>query len=178
MVRAVCLILFLAVMLTLAATDAGAAADRCVRLVRVPGGETLVNGCDQCKMINVQRRRPGVAVPSVRKITLPQQSSQPLPFRCPGQTRVIGVGTCQDEAPFRTGTKMTEPAKCVRFEQTATGDAMLVNSCQVCRVVGVERMDTRGKATPARYAVPARTMMPFKARGAATARIVSDDVCS
>jgi len=177
MVRAVCLIVFLALMLVLAAIDAGAVADRCVRLIRVPGGETLVNGCDQCRQVNVQRRRPGGCGPSVRKIRLPQKTKQALPFRGPGHTRIIGVGTCGDEAPFRTGTKMSEPAKCVRFEQTAAGDAVLVNSCQVCRVVGVERMDGRGKATPARYAVLARTMMPFKAQGAAQARIISDDVC-
>lgn len=179
MARALCLLALLALMLALATTESDAA-DACVRLVRVPGGETLVNGCDQCRQVNVQRRRPGGGVPSVRKITLPQKSAQPLPFRGPGHTRITGVGGCEGkgDAPFRTGSQMTEASNCVRFEQTATGEAVLVNTCQVCRTVGVERADTAGRATQARYAVPARSMMPFKARGAATARIISDDVCS
>lgn len=74
------------------------AVNRCIKLVRHPqvNREALVNTCQKCRAVKVERSRPGSATdtPSVREYNLPAGSSMPLPFMGTGKTRVSSETTC------------------------------------------------------------------------------------
>lgn len=72
--------------------------NKCSRVIRNQvGSETLINRCDKCMKIKVERRRPGNigAAPTMRDYTMPRGSSQPLPFKGPGGTRIISEFPCK-----------------------------------------------------------------------------------
>lgn len=74
------------------------ALNRCVRIVTDPQvhRETAYNGCDQCVVVKVERRRPGneSGTPTLREFTLLPGSSLPLPFQGPGQSRITSEMPC------------------------------------------------------------------------------------
>ena len=72
--------------------------NKCARIIKnTVGSETLLNRCDTCMQIKVERRRPGNsgAAPTMRDYTMPQGSSQPLPFKGPGGTRIVAEFPCK-----------------------------------------------------------------------------------
>ncbi|MCK5167224.1 MAG: hypothetical protein KAQ66_07885 [Rhodospirillaceae bacterium] len=72
--------------------------NKCARIIKNSvGSETLLNRCDACMKIKVERRRPGNsgATPTMRDYTMPQGSSQPLPFKGPGGTRIVAESPCK-----------------------------------------------------------------------------------
>lgn len=67
------------------------AINRCMRVLQDSvGRETVVNTCSACMTVKLERRRPGQSngVPNMREFNVPGGSSQPLPFRGPGVTRI------------------------------------------------------------------------------------------
>lgn len=87
-----------ALMLAVTAAPCGtvhaAAPSMCILMISDGAGETVINRCRQCLEITLERSRAGNGTPSVRAFTLPGNSSQPLPFRGPGRTRLIGEDIC------------------------------------------------------------------------------------
>ena len=81
-----------------ASQDAEAIAiNRCTRIVQDQAGrETVVNVCKECVTVNLERRRPGTGLrtPDMRSYNLPPASRQPLAFRGPGVTRIMGETPC------------------------------------------------------------------------------------
>lgn len=73
------------------------AINRCMRVLQNSAGrETVVNTCTACMTVKVERQRPGqtLGTPSMREFNLPGGSSQPLPFRGPGATRIMSETPC------------------------------------------------------------------------------------
>lgn len=72
--------------------------NKCARIVRSNAGtETLINRCDTCMKIKVERRRSANtgSPPSLRDFTMLKGASQPLPFRGPGGTRIVNEFPCK-----------------------------------------------------------------------------------
>ena len=86
------------VTMTVADVASAIAINRCVRIVRDPqvNRETIVNTCKICRTVKVSRQRPGSAtgVPTMRDLTLLPGTSQLLPFRGPGSTRIHSDAPC------------------------------------------------------------------------------------
>ena len=70
------------------ATDPG-----CVLLLPDNGG-ILVNRCDSCREVTLERVRVGEGIPNIRAMMLPGEAITPMPFRGPGRTRILGERAC------------------------------------------------------------------------------------
>ena len=157
---------------------APAAADnRCTRLLRTTGGDVVVNTCETCREVSVVRRRPTGGAPSQRTYIVSAESRFPLPFRGPGHTRITSERACPGAAPPPAGNQRTEASACVQFRRTQDGRTVLINPCQECRTVQVERRDTAGNRAQSTVAVGPQAMVPFRAGGAAEAEIVAEKPC-
>lgn len=167
-----------------ALTEAEAATDgrkpgKCVRVVPRASGDMLQNGCSSCRLVSVQRTRPGAGKPRSQTLTVPKKSRQPLPFLGPGRTRITADRACPGAAPdpLRAETASVSEQKCVRFIKKKTGAAALINPCKVCRAVKVEFVDIAGNRTHRAFAVAPRSPLSFPAAGLARARILLDAPC-
>ena len=72
--------------------------NKCARVIKNSvGSETLLNRCDTCMKIKIERKRPGNsgAPPTMRDYTMPSGSAQPLPFKGPGGTRIVAEFPCK-----------------------------------------------------------------------------------
>lgn len=94
--RALLLLALLSALLSGAPAQAHAAGIEplCVLLFSDEGGETLINRCQACREVTLQRLREGEGIPNVRSLMLPGEATVPTPFRGPGRTRVLGERTC------------------------------------------------------------------------------------
>ena len=54
--------------------QAAAAEKTCVRLTRYASGEMIENRCLSCRLVNVQRTRPGTNFPATRTLTIPKRT--------------------------------------------------------------------------------------------------------
>ncbi len=156
---------------------AGAEAGKCVRVVNHATGEMLANGCSGCRLVSVQRARPGGHKPTSQTLTVPKKTSQPLPFRGPGYTRITAERPCPGDAPEPISAGDISARKCVRFLKKPAGGAALINPCKVCRTVKVEFVDTAGNRTHRAFAIAPRSPVTFPAAGLAKARILLDAPC-
>ncbi len=160
-------------------------ASKCTRVLRDASGEMLQNGCGGCRLVSVQRTRPGADKPTAQTLTVPEGTRQPLPFLGPGRTRITAERPCPGAAPepepLRAGDAaaalQSADRKCVRFLKTRTGDAALVNPCPVCRTVKVEFVDTAGNRNHRAFAIAPRAPITVPSEGLAKARILTDTPC-
>lgn len=76
----------------IAAPAAGAELS-CVMLLPDDGG-TLINRCESCREVTLERMRLGESIPNIRAMMLPGDASTVMPFRGPGRTRIIGERAC------------------------------------------------------------------------------------
>lgn len=58
------------------------------------GGGTLLNRCDGCREVTLERMHSSDSAPLVRALMVPGQSLAPLPFRAAGRIRIIGERAC------------------------------------------------------------------------------------
>ncbi len=149
----------------------------CVKLTRQAGGEELINGCGACRLVSVERSRPGAGVPTIRIISVPEKTRQALPFRGPGNTRITSERSCPGSEDEWGGDPAARSPGCVQFGQTHAGDAVLVNPCAVCRAAIIERIDITGNLSRRSYAVSPRSSVGISTDGLARARIIRDDPC-
>lgn len=152
-------------------------ASKCVRVIRDSSGDMLENGCAGCRLVSVQRVRPGVAKPTSQTLTVPERTRQPLPFLGPGHTRITAERLCPGAAPEPLQASDASARKCVRFLKTRTSNATLINPCKACRAVKVEFVDNAGNRTHRAFAIAARSPLSFPAVGLAKARILADAPC-
>ncbi len=154
---------------------------RCVRLATQAGREILVNACQACRIVHLERKRPGGGFPAQRTYTVPESSRVTLSFRGPGRTRILSEGPCRAAAPGETGEQTpgeTREAKCIHFRQSMGGPVVLFNSCQACRAVVVERAGPAGARNRQTFAVAGGSSVPLARPGAPVqARIVTEKPC-
>ncbi len=58
------------------------------------GGGTVLNRCDGCREVTLERVHASDSAPLVRALLVPGQSLAPLPFRAAGRIRIIGERAC------------------------------------------------------------------------------------
>ena len=145
---------------------------KCVTLIRDAGRDVLVNRCASCRIVSVQKKRPGKGFPVTRNLTLAKRSKTPLSFRGRGSTRILSDTPCGEN----TSEKL-QGEKCVRFHRFPDGSPALFNQCPACRIAVVEREAENGNRTRTSYSVTNRAYVPLLTQGAKIARIVSDRAC-
>jgi hypothetical protein len=162
-----------------------AGGDRCVVLLRQPGGDVLVNRCGSCRTVKVSRTRPTDDPPLLRDFTLIGNGRLPLSFKGPGNTRVTSEMPCEGTpgaSPnlLKPGPTLAEQTaiQCVRPVQTESQGLVLVNSCGACRSVVVERRGARGEVSHKTYSVGSRSFVPLPAEGAESGQLVKEGDCS
>lgn len=150
------------------------AAPRCVGLRERIGGDTLVNACTECRVVKVSRRRPGSGPATQRTYTLVGASELPLSFRGPGQTRLLSEEACESPAAAAAEPRAQ---KCVGLQRLQTGLPALLNPCEACRLVVVERTRADGVRNLQTYALSPKTYLPLNSLGADQARILTEKSC-
>lgn len=156
-------------------------AQKCVRLGTQAGRETLVNACPACRIVHLERKRPGGAFPAQRTYTVPERSRVTLSFRGPGRTRILSDEPCRGAAPEDAGEESfgTErQAGCIHLRRKKGGPVVLFNGCRACRAVVVERAGPGGARKTQTFAVAGGSSVPLARPGAPVqARIVAEKPC-
>ncbi len=166
----------LSVAVTLALTPALAIGiSQCVTLAGGSGNKRLINRCPVCRVVKVERTRPGASAPVYRKFTLPRNSRISVSLYGPGRSRVVSDTPCAG-ADKRNRQIVSKAGTCVRFNRKGDG-LVLVNSCQVCRSVMLERTNKNGSRKNQSFAIAPRTIVPVAARGSVSAKILNEMTC-
>ena len=126
-------------------------ASQCLYLTKKYGREAIINKCTSCRSVGLTRKRPGIPAPIMRRYTIPANSKFSSPFRGPGQTRITSNTACKGNArtqhfnpkPKRHSSQKLD-SRCVALKKMSSGQIFLVNSCNSCRGVAIERMNTAG----------------------------------
>jgi len=162
-------------------------AGRCTRLIRRAGSETLINTCNTCLMVNLARKRSGIALPVRRSFSLAAKSTFPVPFRGPGRTRITSEVPCKGtagEAPNLASPDLAQkpkedgPIQCVQLKQGSSGNPVLVNACTKCRAAAIRRMNAAGSPMGQQaYLLQPKAIVSIDARGAAAVGLLADIDC-
>ena len=160
-----------------------AAAEECVRLVPGPGGESLVNQCNACRIVSVLRSRTGNANPTQRSFTVHPGIPVALPFKGTGRSRMMSESPCEGtpDAPVNlVKPEAKAPAEpeisCVKLYRVQDRVVML-NGCDFCRRITVARAGTGGGEARMSYDLKGKGTVPLDPLGAASARVVAEDRC-
>jgi len=154
--------------------------NRCTRLSSQNGREHLINRCNSCRIVSVQRKRPGADAPISRTLTVPRKSNVTLSFRGPGHSRITSDAPCKPEANTQSrspNTVQNDTKKCIQLNRSANG-LTLTNICSRCRTGVIERLDTKGGKRMQNIALDARKSMGLPAEGAAYARVLTEKNCN
>ncbi len=158
-------------------------ADRCARLLPQGGREVIVNNCSQCRIVNITRKRRGIAVPVSRSFNVQPKSTFQVPFRGPGRSRITSVLPCKGEKGAAINLINPGPQKktaevCVSLEQAKAGGIVLVNKCRACKAVLVERQNgPGGKAQRQAYKMAPQSVQAVSSKGAARVGLVGEVNC-
>ncbi len=150
--------------------------DKCVSLIQRQGAWTLVNACASCRTAKVERKRPGTAVPVNRSYTLPARARAPLGFKGPGRTRLTLDAPCAGAGAPKAAAALSDPV-CARLARTQDGVPALVNTCDACRTVVVERLGPGTARSTQQYAIEGRAHVRLASKGAAGVRLVGERQC-
>ncbi len=156
--------------------------NRCARLLPTGGREVIINVCSSCLIVNITRKRPGIAVPVARTFNVQPKSSIQVPFRGPGRSRITSVIPCKGEkgaAPNLVDQKPLnkKDKKCVALEKGKTGQVSLVNTCRVCKAALIERQSKSGKGQRQAYKIGPKSVLPIQSKGAAQVGLVGEIDC-
>ena len=156
-------------------------ASKCGRISKKLGREILSNSCSQCRIIQVQRKRPGAAAPISRVLTVAPRTHTELSFRGPGQSRIMSDRPCKgaDQGP-QTSTPAEDGKSCIQMRRTQTAGKVgleLLNTCNACRTAVIERIDSKGGRRSQNIVIASRSAIALQALGAAGARILSEKPC-
>lgn len=150
---------------------AGVKAAKCVRLGKSGGRETLTNRCGECRIVKLQRRRPGGNFPAVRTVTVPDLARIELSFRGPGRTRILSDQSCRAAAQ----SQKDDGQRCIQVKAMRNGRLALINQCAVCRMAVVQISVRGGGRKMQTMAVAARAAVPVG--GAGQARVLTEKPC-
>lgn len=161
------------------------AALKCSRLIKTQGGEKLVNTCGQCRIIKVQRKRPGQDAPINRTLTMAPRTTTDLSFRGPGQSRITSDAACgaAGTGGATTGAQKGPQAdgqRCIVMQRTVSAGVTglaLANTCGVCRTAVVDRIYNNGSRKSQNVVIAGKSVIPLAAKGAAQAGILHEKPC-
>ena len=155
---------------------------KCVRLSRKGSSETLVNSCGGCRIVAVSRKRSGIAMPILRNFNVHPNAPYTLPFKGPGRSRITIIQNCQsNEADAKDTIKRkagNELGKCVVLKQMGNGSAVMINKCNTCRGVAVQRINKNGKAMNRQtFKLKSNQSIIVKPKGAVQLGIIAEIAC-
>jgi hypothetical protein len=156
---------------------------KCSRLIKTPSGEQLINTCGSCRIVKIQRKRPGADAPTNRTYTVPPKTTTDLSFRGPGRSRVLSDSSCRPNAADGAETKATSPPgkRCIlmqRVKKAGITGLALANTCNECRTAIVDRIDASGSRRSQTVVISGRSVISLPAKGAAQAGIMSEKPCN
>ena len=162
------------------------AALKCSRLIKTPGGEQLINTCQSCRIVKVQRKRPGANAPINRTYTVPPNTTTNLSFRGPGRSRVISDSPCNSGTTGDRKKRANSPPeggvkRCIlmqRVEKAGISGLALANTCSECRTAVVDRIDSNGSRRSQNVVISGKSIIPLPAKGATQAGIISEKPCN
>jgi len=167
-------------------SPAMSAAPQCARTYAQGHSEFVINTCDTCRRVSIQRRRIGAnGAPTMRTYDLRPKTKFPLPFKGPGRSRVTSDVPCRDEAgggrdvlnPGK-GRRTEAPKTCVALQATSKNGVVLVNSCGECRAAAVERFTRSGNSMGREfYKLRPRGSTRVAPKGAARVGYLADVAC-
>jgi hypothetical protein len=175
--------LFLAMIAAAASTlsaPADASSQRCVRMYSQGPSEFVVNSCDVCRRVSVQRRRANnQGAPTMRTYDLLPGSKFSLPFKGPGRSRVTSDIPCRDVQERSRDVKNTAKGDaCVSLVGTARGGIALVNECGECRAAAVERFSITGQSMGREfYKLGSKDSIRVNPKGASRVGYLADVAC-
>lgn len=160
-------------------------AQKCSRLIKTPSGEQLLNTCGSCRIVKVQRKRPGSDAPINRTYTVPPKTTTDLSFRGPGRSRVLSDTPCRPGAA--DGSKTGAPPspegdgkRCIlmqRVKKAGVTGLALANTCDQCRTAVVDRIDASGSRRSQNVVIAGKSVFSLPAKGAVQAGIMSEKSC-
>lgn len=154
---------------------------KCVRLSRRGASEVLLNSCGGCRIVAVARKRSGIAMPILRSFNVHPNAPYTLPFKGPGRSRITTIQNCQsDEADAKDATRKAgnELGKCVTLKQAVNGAAILVNRCNTCRGVAVQRLNINGKSMGRQaFKLKSKQTIVVKSKGASQLGLIAEIAC-
>ncbi len=160
-----------------------AAANSCVRLVPNGGSETIINACGACRVVNIRRKRHGIALPITRSFNVQPKTTFPLSFKGPGRSRITSVVPCEGEAGsaknlVKPQAREIAQKQCVTLKQIKGGGVALVNACGQCRAAAVERYNPQGRSLGREaFKIGSQSVKTIPARGAAKVAFLADIPC-
>ncbi len=166
-------------------SDPASAGLKCSRLIKSVGGEKLVNTCGTCRIVNIQRKRPGQPAPINRTLTLAPKTTTDLSFRGPGHSRILSDTGCRAGASNGANTGAAQSPqgdgkRCIVMQRTqnagVTGLA-LANTCSECRKAVVDRIDAKGGRRSQNIVIGGKSIIPLPALGAVQAGIQHEKPC-
>ena len=157
---------------------------KCSKLFKKATGEQLINSCNSCRIVKVQRKRPGANAPINRTYTVPPNTTTDLSFRGPGRSRVLSDTSCHPNSRKIKKNENYSPKKidkrCIFMQRTKkagnTGIA-LANACDECRIAVVERIDASGSRRSQNVVVNGKLVITLPPKGATKAGILSEKAC-
>jgi hypothetical protein len=160
-----------------------AIAEECVRLVPGPGGETLVNQCNACRIVALLRSRAGNANPTQRSFTVHPGIPVAVPFKGSGRSRMVSESPCEGtpDAPVNIVKPEAQAAAepelvCIKLFRVENR-IMMLNGCDFCRKITVARTGPGGGEARMSYDLKGKGSIPLEALGAASARIAGEGRC-
>ena len=162
------------------------AALKCSRIHKTATGEQLINSCNSCRIVKVQRKRPGADAPINRTYTVPQNTTTDLSFRGPGHSRILSDISCHPLSSKNNRNAVNQLPKkankrCIlmqRTERAGISGLALANTCDECRIVVVDRIDARGSRRSQNVVLSGNSIIPLPSKGAAQAGIMSEKLCN
>ena len=113
-----------------------AAGLKCSRITKQSGREFLTNTCAVCRIVSIQRKRPGADAPISRKITIPKRSKVSLSFRGPGQSRITSDVPCKETGGAQTSAPSDQNRagqasgqKCIQLQRAGNQGLVVANAC-------------------------------------------------
>ncbi len=139
--------------------SAKAGISKCARMYSQQIREFVVNSCNTCRRVAVQRRRVGLySAPIMRTYDLQPKTKFPLPFKGPGRSKIASDVPCRDQAgggqnilkPSQIQT-LDQPKNCISSRNNRKFGLTLINNCRECRTVALASYSRSGKLNRRRF---------------------------
>jgi hypothetical protein len=149
---------------------------RCISTKRNRAGrDVLVNRCNQCRIIKIQRKTRGSSFPQSRSYRVGARKEVQLSFKGRGQTRLLSEQPCESEQEAALDHAYKD---CAKIAKRNDGTPALINACPICRGVVVQRIAANGSSQRQVYTMTGESIIRIPLRGAAVLRVVSELSCT
>ena len=171
--------LFIGSIFSINSADAGA----CTRILQKNSSEYILNACDSCRKVNIQRKRRGVAMPVMRTYNIQPLSKFPTPFKGIGRSRITSEVPCKGTKG--AGVNITDPhtkhrkqKNCIKLQAAGSKGVVLVNKCSSCQGVAIQRLSTNGNSMGQQvYKMKPLSVISVRSKGAAQVRYLTAAPC-